>query len=75
MWATIDTMYLNEKIIRIYLFCPFLPLNTRQMHFKWSIVTKSSHPFWPPKYHTVGARYINAQKSKKQFAQIRNGQI
>ena len=41
------------------------------------------NPVTPPNplnYHTVGggpgdARYINAQKSKKQLAQIRNGQI
>ena len=34
MQATINTMFVNEKIIRIYLFCPFSTWNTRQMHFK-----------------------------------------
>ena len=36
--------FLNEKIIRIYLFCPFSSWNTRQRHFKWSIVTEPSPP-------------------------------
>ena len=34
MLATIHTMFVNEKFIRIYSFCPFSPWNTRQMHFK-----------------------------------------
>ena len=50
MQATINTMFVNEKIIRIYLFCPFSTWNTRQMHFKRIIATKSSHPPpWPLK--------------------------
>ena len=49
MLATIDTMFVNKKIIRIYLFCPFSPRNTRQMYFKRSIVTKTSHPPDRPK--------------------------
>ena len=46
--ATIHTMFINKKIIRIYLFCLFSTWNTRQMYFKRSIVIKSSPP-WPPK--------------------------
>ena len=33
MLATINIKYVNEKIIRIYLFCPISPRNTRQMYF------------------------------------------
>ena len=39
MQATIDTMFVNEKIIRMYIFCP-----RQDKHFKRSIVTKTSHP-------------------------------
>ena len=49
MLATIYTMFVNEKVIGIYSFCPFSPWNTRQMHFKRSIVTKHSSPHDPPK--------------------------
>ena len=51
MLATIDTMFVNEKMIRIYTFCPF-----SQMQFNRSIVTKTSHPPpWPPKIpHRAG---------------------
>ena len=42
MQATIDTMFVNEKIIRKYSFCPFSPRNTRQMHLKSYI----SPPSW-----------------------------
>ena len=38
MQATIDTMFVNEKIIRMYIFCP-----RQDKHFKRSIVTKTSH--------------------------------
>ena len=54
MQATINTMFANKKIIRIYLFCPLSSWNTKQMHCKRSIVTKTSHP--PPdplKFPTV----------------------
>ena len=44
MLATTHTMFENEKIIRIYSFCPFSSWNTRQMQFKRSIVTKPSYP-------------------------------
>ena len=45
------TMFVNEYIIRIYLFSPW---NTRQMHFKRSYVTKTCHPPWPPKIPHCG---------------------
>ena len=50
MQATIDAMFLNEKIISKYLFCPFFSRNTSQMIFKRSIVIKkqSSSPPVPP---------------------------
>ena len=40
MLATIDRMFENEKIIRIYSYYSFYSWNTRQMHFK----TKISQP-------------------------------
>ena len=43
MQDTIDTMFVDEKIIRMYSFCAFSPWNTRQMNFKICIVTKTSH--------------------------------
>ena len=43
MQATFNTMIVNEKIIRIYPFCPFSTWNTRHMNFKRSNVTKQSH--------------------------------
>ena len=46
MQDTIDTMFVIEKIIRLSI----LTMNTRQMHFKRSIVTKTSHPPDPLKY-------------------------
>jgi len=52
MQDTIDTMFVNEKIIRIYSFCPFSTWNTRHMHFKRSKLWQkhSPPPFpWPPK--------------------------
>ena len=55
MLATIHTMFVNKKIKRIYSFCPYSTWNTRQMHFKRSIVTKQSPPPHDPlKYLTVG---------------------
>ena len=57
MLATIDTMVVNEKIIRIYSFCQFSPRNTRQMNLKRSIVAKNPTPTTPTdplKYPTVG---------------------
>ena len=42
MQATIDAMFLNEKIISKYLFCPFFTRNTSQMIFKRSIVIKKT---------------------------------
>ena len=42
MQDTIRTMFVNEKIIKIYSFCPFSPCNTRQIHCKTSIATKTN---------------------------------
>ena len=44
MQATIDTMFVNEKIIGICSFCQFSPCNTRQMQLKRSIVAKTNQP-------------------------------
>ena len=52
--ATIDTIFVNEKIIIIYSSCLFSPWNTRQMHFKRSIVSKQSLPHDPLKSQTGG---------------------
>ena len=51
MKDTIDKMFINEKIIRIYSFYPFLPWNTRQMHFKMKIFDKHHPPHDPLKYN------------------------
>ena len=56
MLATIHTMFVNKKIKRIYSFCPYSTWNTRQMHFKRSIVTKTVPPAWPPKIPHRGGR-------------------
>jgi len=56
MQATIDTLFVNEKVIKIYSFRPFSLWNTRQMHLKVSIVTKPPVTFPPPnplKYLTM----------------------
>ena len=54
MQATIDTKFVNKKLIRIYSFRQFSSLNTRQMYLKRSNVAKTSHnPPYPLKYHTV----------------------
>ena len=49
MLATIHTMFVNEKINRIYPFCPFSTWDKIQKHFKRSIGPKISHPLMIPK--------------------------
>ena len=43
MLATINIMFVNEKIMRIYSFCPFSTWNTRQMHLR-GVLWQNSHP-------------------------------
>ena len=47
MQARGNIIFVNEKIIRKYSFCPFSPWNTRQMHFKRNILMIKTP--WPPK--------------------------
>ena len=48
MQATIVTMFVNEKIIRIYSFVHSYYETARQMLLKRSIVAKTSHNPWTP---------------------------
>ena len=52
MKDTIDTMLINEKIIRIYSFYPFSSWNTRKMLLLRKILTKTSQP--TPRSPTYG---------------------
>ena len=63
MQATINTMFVNENILRIYSLCPFSPWNTRKMHFKRSIVTKKVPPLDPNPPWGVGCPWKNLASS------------
>ena len=46
MQDTINIMFKYEKIIRIYLFCPFLAMKQKTNTFYKKYCDKTSHPPW-----------------------------
>ena len=59
MQAKIHTIFINEKIFRLYSFCPFSPWNTTQMQFRGVLWKKPvTPPRDPLKYPTVSPLFL-----------------